>query len=54
LFDGFGHIPAEGEQLMVGGWELRVAEMDRRRVAKVVIRAPSGTIGEAPPQENGK
>jgi CBS domain containing-hemolysin-like protein len=54
LFDGFGHIPSEGEQLEVGGWELLVAEMDRRRVAKVVIRAPSGTIGEAPPQENGK
>jgi len=54
LFDGFGHIPSEGEQLMVHGWELRVTEMDRRRVAKVVIRAPSGTIGEAPPPENGK
>jgi CBS domain containing-hemolysin-like protein len=54
LFDGFGHIPTEGEQLTVSGWELRVAEMDRHRVAKVVIRAPSGTIGEAPPEENGK
>jgi putative hemolysin len=54
LFDGFGHIPSEGEQLVVDGWELQVTEMDRRRVAKVVIRAPSGTIGEAPPQENGK
>jgi CBS domain containing-hemolysin-like protein len=54
LFDGFGHIPTEGEHLMVDGWELRVTEMDRRRVAKVVIRAPSGTIGEAPRQENGK
>ncbi len=38
LFDGFGHIPTEGEVLEVGGWELRVAEMDRRRVAKVVAR----------------
>ena len=36
LFDGFGHIPAEGERLEVGGWELRVVEMDKRRVAKVV------------------
>jgi putative hemolysin len=35
LFDAFGHIPEEGERLEVGGWELRVAEMDRRRVAKV-------------------
>jgi CBS domain containing-hemolysin-like protein len=38
LFDAFGHIPEEGERLEVGGWELRVAEMDRRRVAKVVAQ----------------
>ena len=25
LFDGFGHIPAEGESLDVDGWELRVS-----------------------------
>ena len=36
LFDRFGHIPSEGERLHCDGWELRVAEMDRRRVAKVV------------------
>lgn len=36
LFDGFGHIPDEGERLVCDDWELRVAEMDRRRVAKVV------------------
>lgn len=40
LFDGFGHIPAEGESLDVDGWELRVAEMDKRRIAKVVARRP--------------
>jgi CBS domain containing-hemolysin-like protein len=44
LFDGFGHIPEEGESLTVDGWELRVAEMDKRRIAKVVARRP-----EAPP-----
>jgi hemolysin (HlyC) family protein len=37
LFDAFGHIPEEGERLSWNGWELRVAEMDRRRVAKVVV-----------------
>lgn len=36
LFDAFGHIPEEGERVIHGGWELRVAEMDKRRVAKVV------------------
>lgn len=38
LFDAFGHIPEEGERLEQNGWELRVAEMDRRRVAKVVAQ----------------
>ena len=38
LFNGFGHIPSEGEVLTVDGWELRVAEMDKRRIAKVVAR----------------
>lgn len=36
LFDAFGHIPDEGESVEVDGWRLRVAEMDKRRVAKVV------------------
>ena len=40
LFDGFGHIPAEGESLDVDGWELRVTEMDKRRIAKVVAKRP--------------
>ena len=38
LFDGFGHIPTEGESLDVDGWELRVTEMDKRRIAKVVVK----------------
>ncbi len=38
LFNGFGHIPSEGEVLKVDGWELRVAEMEKRRIAKVVAR----------------
>ena len=38
LFDGFGHIPTEGERLTVDGWELRVEEMDKRRIAKVLAK----------------
>jgi CBS domain containing-hemolysin-like protein len=38
LFDVLGHIPEEGERYERDGWELRVVEMDRRRVAKVVIQ----------------
>ena len=40
LFDAFGHIPGEGESLDVDGWELRVSEMDKRRIAKVVAGRP--------------
>ncbi len=36
LFDAFGHIPHEGETASVGGWQLKVTEMDRRRISKVV------------------
>ncbi|HEY4929279.1 MAG TPA: transporter associated domain-containing protein, partial [Acidimicrobiales bacterium] len=38
LFDAFGHIPEEGETYDVGEWQLRVAEMDKRRIAKVVVK----------------
>jgi CBS domain containing-hemolysin-like protein len=36
LFARFGHIPTEGEQVRVGDWDLRVVEMDKRRVAQVL------------------
>jgi CBS domain containing-hemolysin-like protein len=48
LFDGFGHIPAEGESLDVDGWELRVSEMDKRRIAKVVAKRLDSPV--APPE----
>jgi putative hemolysin len=38
LFDGFGHIPNEGEHLAVDGWELRVVELEKRRIAKVLAK----------------
>ena len=50
LFDAFGHIPEEGESLDVDGWELRVTEMDKRRIAKVVAKRPDPaavTVGAA-------
>jgi CBS domain containing-hemolysin-like protein len=46
LFDVFGHIPEEGERLTHDGWEFRVAEMDKRRVAKVVVQAMDVTSVE--------
>ena len=36
LFERFGHIPIEGEAVRVGDWDLKVVEMDKRRVAQVV------------------
>ena len=55
LFDQFGHIPLEGEEIRVGDWDLRVIEMDKRRVAQVV--ATYAGEGDGPPPsapENGQ
>ena len=52
LFERFGRIPAEGETVAWQEWEFRVTDMDRRRIAQVVVRAPSGTI-DSGPGENG-
>lgn len=40
LFDRFGRIPEEGDVYHHLGWEFRVSEMERRRVAQVVVKAP--------------
>jgi magnesium and cobalt transporter len=61
LFERFGHIPSEGEEVRVGDWNLRVVEMDKRRVAQVVathagdaagseapVARPDGTSGSDP------
>jgi CBS domain containing-hemolysin-like protein len=39
LFDHFDHIPAEGERANVDGWELRVVELDKHRIAKVLAKS---------------
>lgn len=44
LFDRFGKIPEEGDELEHDGYRFRIAEMERRRIAKAVVRAPSGSI----------
>ena len=44
VLDAFGRIPEEGDQLEFAGWTLRISKMDRRRVAKVVMRAPAATM----------
>jgi putative hemolysin len=49
ILDALGHIPTEGERLKYGDWELRVVEMDKRRIAKVVAVQP--TPGPSDPEE---
>jgi CBS domain containing-hemolysin-like protein len=51
LFERFGHIPAEGEHVTVGGWDLRVVEMDKRRVAQVVATAVDPDPGSPAAEE---
>ncbi len=48
LFERFGHIPSEGEQVRVGTWDLRVVEMDKRRVAQVVATHIAPVAGVVP------
>jgi magnesium and cobalt transporter len=52
LFERFGHIPNEGEAVRVGDWDLKVVEMDKRRVAQVVATY-AGDASPAPLREQG-
>jgi magnesium and cobalt transporter len=49
LFDAFGHIPEEGEQLAVDGWELRVVELEKRRIAKVLAKHKVSDLADPAP-----
>ena len=55
LFERFGHIPAEGEEVRVGDWDLRVVEMDKRRVAQVGghLRRPDAVVAAGATAEDG-
>jgi magnesium and cobalt transporter len=62
LFERFGHIPTEGEQVRVDDWDFKVVEMDKRRVAQVVATyagdaspaaGGSGTPSGSAPDGNG-
>jgi magnesium and cobalt transporter len=48
LFERFGHIPREGETVRVGDWDLKVVEMDKRRVAQVVATYDGATSPRSP------
>jgi CBS domain containing-hemolysin-like protein len=38
ILDALGHIPSEGESVHVDDWELAVHEMNKRRIARVLVR----------------
>jgi CBS domain containing-hemolysin-like protein len=40
VLDRLGRIPNEGDGFVYEGWLIEVAEMDRRRIARVRLRAP--------------
>jgi CBS domain containing-hemolysin-like protein len=54
LFERFGRIPEEGDSYEWAGWEFRIAEMDKRRISKVVVRAPTASMGGGPLGATGK
>ena len=51
LFERFGHIPNEGEQVRLGDWDLRVVEMDKRRVAQVLATSLTRPVDPTAPEE---
>ena len=40
LLSLFDRIPQQGDHISHAGWELKIVEMDRRRIAQVLIVAP--------------
>jgi CBS domain containing-hemolysin-like protein len=42
----FDRIPQGGDHTTYDGWELKVVEMERKRIAKVLLVAPSAATGE--------
>ncbi len=46
LLDVLGHIPEEGETTSLDGWELTVQDMDKRRIAAVLVRRPETASGD--------
>jgi CBS domain containing-hemolysin-like protein len=47
VLDRLGRIPDEGDAFVYEGWRIEVAEMDRRRIARVRLTAPSRARTEA-------
>jgi CBS domain containing-hemolysin-like protein len=48
VLDRLGRIPQDGDAFVYEEWHVEVAEMDRRRIARVRLTAPRRTRTEAP------
>ena len=46
LLDQLGHLPLAGEVVVWGEWSFEIAEMDRRRIAQVTVRATAAEQSE--------
>ncbi|MYI31134.1 MAG: HlyC/CorC family transporter [Acidimicrobiia bacterium] len=46
IFNTLGHVPGEGETLVLDGWELRVERVTGRRIARVIVKPVSVGAGE--------
>jgi CBS domain containing-hemolysin-like protein len=53
LLSLFDRIPAKGEQISHQGWEFKVVEMDRNRIAEVLMIAPGGDERDESAEEEG-
>ncbi|MEY2449243.1 MAG: magnesium and cobalt exporter, family [Acidimicrobiaceae bacterium] len=47
VLDRLGRIPTEGDAFVYEGWRIEVAEMDRRRIARVRLTAPRRAHADA-------
>jgi CBS domain containing-hemolysin-like protein len=47
LLSELGHVPAEGERVEVGGWELTAQRVQGRRIGRVrIVRLPPSAVAE--------
>ncbi len=52
IFNTLGHVPDEGEMLVVDGWELAVERVSGRRIARVIVK-PTPTPPISSPVSGG-
>jgi CBS domain containing-hemolysin-like protein len=54
LLTEFDRIPAQGDHIEFGRWEFKVVEMDNKRIAKVLMVAPTEHRGDTDASANDR